>query len=169
MRKMISLLLILVSILGLFGCKDADGRQSESATEDNNLLSVQSMDTLVQPYENFLWDQSWAKKGWIFADGLSISYDLPDICEEIPQVIYSDDFEIIYGKGVEFRRITILNSDFEEIHHSSRQNVIETLEEGTYYLILEVKVQGKYIKKQKEYETSGYECAYKLIIQNQET
>ncbi len=183
MKKLIALLLALVFILGLVGCGDAENRENETlqpAANENNLshdqtksvvvedslILVQSNDELSKPYENFLWANTWFEHGWLNADDISIYYKLSAIHNEIPQITYSDDFEIHYKDGVEFLSVSVYDSNFDRIHHNMQQEVIHTLEQGTYYLVIVVKVQGKYIETEEKYEYSGYECAYKLVINN---
>ena len=140
--------------------------QTKSVIVDDSLIIVQSVDALEKPYENFLWAEKWSEKGWVSGDGMSISHKLSDIDKEIPQITYGDDFEIHYGEGVEFISLSVYNSDFDRIHHNVQQEVLHTLEEGTYYLAITVKVQGEYIEADEKYEYSGYECAYKFVINN---
>ena len=165
MKKLITLVLALASVLSFGGCANIENNKNDIIVDDS-LILVQSVDALEKPYENFLWAESWSEKGWVCADGMSISRKLSDIDKEIPQITYGDDFEIHYRKGVEFISLSVYNSDFDRIHHNVQQEVLNTLEEGTYYLAITVKVKGEYIKADKKYEYSGYECAYKLVINN---
>ncbi len=183
MKKLIVLLLALVFLLGLVGCGDAENRENETlqpTANENNLsheqsepviaedclIWIQSNDTLSKPYENYLRARTWIEHSWLYADDISIYYKLSAIHNEIPQITYSDDFEIHYKDGVEFLSVSVYDSNFDRIHHNMQQEVIHTLEQGTYYLVIVVQVQGKYIEAAGEYEYSGYECAYKLVINN---
>lgn len=138
--------------------------QGKPVIVDDSLILVQSIDVLSKPYENFLWAEIWTENGWLSGDGMRISYKFSDIHNEIPQITYCDDFKIHYKEGVEFLSLSVYNSDFDRIHHSTKQEVLSDLAEGTYYLVITVKVQGKYIETEEKYEYSGYECAYKIII-----
>ena len=145
---------------------DSNSGQTKPVIVDDSLILVQSVDALEEPYEYFLWAEKWSENGWLSADAMSISNKLPDIDEEIPQISYGDDFEVYYGKNVEFISLSVYNSDFDRIHQNVQQEVLSTLEEGTYYLVITVKVQGEYIEADEKYEYTGYECAYKLVINN---
>ena len=181
MKKFIASLLVAVSILGLVGCGDTERKKNETsqpATHENNFSSeqselvvaedclvwVKSADTISKPYEKFLWENIWTGNGWLNADEISIFHELPDISKEFQQITYSDDFEIHYAEGVEFSSLSIYNSDFERIHHNVQPEVLQTLGQGTYYLVIVVSVQGKYIEAEEKYEYSGDECAYKLVL-----
>ena len=175
MKKLTALVLALALMLSFGGCaniennKDTDAPNSDQTKPvivNDSLILVQSVDALEKPYENFLWAENWSENGWVSADGMSISHKLSDIAKEIPQITYGDDFEIHYGEGVEFISLSVYNSDFDRIHHNVQQEVLRTLEEGTYYLAITVKVQGEYFEADEKYECSGYECAYKLVINN---
>ena len=165
MKKLIALVLALALMFSFGGCANIENNKNDIIVDDS-LILVQSVDALEKPYENFLWAEKWSENGWVSGDGMSISHKLSDINKEIPQITYGDDFEIHYGEGVEFISLSVYNSDFDIIHHNVQQDVLHTLEEGTYYLAITVKVQGEYIEADEKYEYSGYECAYKLVINN---
>ncbi len=141
-----------------------NSEQTNSVIVDDSLILVQSTDELTKPYQNFIWSMNWDGCGWLSADAMGVFYKLPDIHNEIPQINYGDDFEIHYREGVEFLYLSIYNSDFNRIHHNARQGILEALAEGTYYLVITVQSQGKYIETEEKYEYAGYECAYKIVI-----
>ena len=136
----------------------------EPVVVNDSLILVQSGDVLSRPYENFLWSKKWIEAGWISGDGMSVSHKLSVIENEIPQITYRDDFEIFYREGVEFLSFSVYGSDFGRIHHNVKEDVISDLEEGTYFLIITVKSQGRFVETEDEYEYSGYECVYKIHI-----
>jgi hypothetical protein len=136
----------------------------EPVVVNDSLILVQSGEALSKPYENFLWSKKWIEAGWISGDGMSVSHKFSGIENEIPQITYCDDFEIFYKEGVEFLSFSIYNSNFTRTHHNVKHEVLSDLEEGTYFLIITVKLQGRFIETEEKYEYSGYECVYKIHI-----
>lgn len=144
---------------------DPNSNQTKSVIVDDSLILVQSVDTLVKPYENFLWAEKYSEQGWLIGDGTSVSRIFPEVYNEIPQIIfYGDIFDIHYKDKVEFISLSVYNSDFERVYHNAGQEVLDDLTQGTYYLIITVKEQGAYIESEEKYEYSGYECVYKIVI-----
>lgn len=186
MKKLSMLILLMLLLLVLSGCgreqeqiaavpedssklsvTEADARKSEAdETVDmsNSLISVYSDGILTEPYENWIWSETYYGDGWLSADGISIYYEFPEVHEEIPRINYGDDFEIYYGNGVSFSFISVYSENFEELYHNEGEYVLENLKEGTYYIVISVKAQGKYIKSEDKYESSGYQCVYKLEV-----
>jgi hypothetical protein len=136
----------------------------EPIVVNDSLVLVQSNNLLSKSYENFLWSKKWIEAGWISGDGMSVSHKFSVIENEIPQITYCDDFEIFYKEGIEFLSFSIYNSNFSRIYHNVKDDVLSDLEEGTYFLIINVKSQGEYIETEEKYEYSGYECVYKIHI-----
>ncbi len=136
----------------------------EPVVVNDSLVLVQSGNALSRPYENFLWSKKWIEAGWISGDGMSISHKLSVIENEIPKITYCDDFEIFYREDVEFLSFSVYGSDFCRIHHNVKDDIISDLEEGTYFLIINVKSQGRFVETEDQYEYSGYECVYKIHI-----
>ena len=130
----------------------------------DSLVWVRTFDGLSKPYENFLWADKWSEGGWMSSDGMNISQKFLEVKNEIPQITYPTDLQIYYEEGVEFQSLSVYNSDFEEIHHNVHQEVLDDLADGTYYLVITVKSKGEYIETEKQYEYSGYECVFKIVI-----
>ena len=167
MKRLVTLVLTFAFMLLLSSCRNTDALNSaptKSVVVDDSLVLVQSNHEFSKPYENFIWAQQWTEHGWLSADASSISHSFSEICNDIPQITYCNDFEIHYKNGVEFLSLSVYNSDFDRIHHNVNEAVLSDLADGTYYLVIKVKSQGKYVEAAEKYEYSGYECAYKLII-----
>ena len=161
MKKLITLSLVLLFIFTCIGCGHIENREADS------FIVVRSADILSKPYENFLWAEEWTGYGWLSGDGTGIARKFGDIHNELPKINYEDDFEIHYREGVEFVSLSIYNSEFGQVYHNEKLEVLDELAEGTYYLVITVKVQGEYIEAEDKYEYSGYECAYKMVVANE--
>lgn len=181
MKRTAALFIAILLLLSFVGCadteKEKDGalppasgttasphEQDEPVTVDDSLILLKSADSLTKPYENFLWAEEWTEQGWLSGDGTSVSRQFPDIQQELPQITYGDDFKIHYKDGVEFSSLSVYDSDFGTVFHNAEQEVLSELEEGTYYLVINVKKQGDYVESEEKYEYTGYECAYKLHV-----
>ena len=75
MKKLITLVLALASVLSFGGCANIENNKNDIIVDDS-LILVQSVDALEKPYENFLWATAWSENGWLCADGISISHKL---------------------------------------------------------------------------------------------
>ena len=129
-------------------------------------LSITSNGATVMPYQNPLWSQDWDDAGWLAADGMSVSYTLPEIAKELPAVTLRDNFEFIYGDNASFSYLSIFDESYERIYHNVTLDRLIGLPAGMYYVSAVVKVQGEYIAEGKDYEATGYECVFKLIVPN---
>ena len=148
---------------------DNKGTQNQNDTSpvfDDALISVQSAGIFVKPYENFVWAQSWSEDGWLSADGMRVSYKFSDVDNDIPSITYSDNFAIHYGDGVEFLSLMVYDSAFERVPNTDNIDALNELAEGTYYLVITVKIKGDYIESDDKFEQTGYECVYKITIAN---
>lgn len=126
---------------------------------------IVSNDEIVVPWVGFAWAQSWTENGWLAADGVSLSMQLPDISSELPVVTYSEDFAVEYGEGVSISGLSVYNDSFKEVYHNVDLSYFEELSKGTYYIAITVSEQGNYIEAEKKYEMAGYHCAYRLVVQ----
>ncbi len=129
-------------------------------------LSITSNGATVMPYQNPLWSHVWDGAGWLAADGMSVSYTLPEIARELPTVTLRDNFEFIYGDNASFSYLSIFDESYDRIYHNVTLDRLIGLPAGMYYVSAVVKVQGEYIAEGKDYEATGYECVFKLIVPN---
>lgn len=155
MKKIIALTLALLLLLCSAGCGKADQASP---------VLIQSNGTRIPAYKHFLWAESFSEYGWLCADGASLSSAFPTVCQEIPAITYSDDFRIHCSRQVTQSSLSLYDSDFNPIHRDLEQIDFGSLSKGEYYLVVSVNVQGNYIKSQKKFESSGYECVCKLMI-----
>ena len=118
----------------------------------------------IEPYAHIMWSPKWSENGWLIADMLSLYDILPKICDDLPEILYSEDFSANYKDGVSFVSTSIYNSDtFQYIYKNENLSIIDELPEGTYYLGIVVKEQGEYIESEQDHDEAGYECIYRLI------
>jgi len=129
-------------------------------------LSITSNGATVMPYQNPLWSQDWDGAGWLAGDGMSVSYTLPEIAKELPTVTLRDNFEFIYGDNASFSYLSIFDESYDRIYHNVTLDRLIGLPAGMYYVSAVVKVQGEYIAEGKDFEATGYECVFKLIVPN---
>lgn len=127
------------------------------------ILSSNGM--IIVPYQQFLWSQIWDSGGWLAADAMSVAYTLPEIAKGLPVITRSNNLDLIYGKSASFSYLSVYDESYERIYHTDTLNRISALPTGTYYVSIVVSVQGKYISDGKDYEVTGYECVFKLVVQ----
>lgn len=129
------------------------------------LITITSGGKTINTYENILSDFSWDGENFRCADCASVWSMLPKIDEELSVVTYADDFTIQYREDASFMYIAIFDDDFERLYNAVDLSYLERLPEGTYYIAIDVRRQGRYIISEDEYEVRGYECAFKLVVE----
>ena len=177
MKKLIRLLIPLICILALPACgavpspagETADTWQTTAAAEpaaslENARVLIEANGTQILPYENFIWAESWTEHGFLCIDGSYISRKLSGIHHLLPQVVHDDDLALHYAENVTPTALAIYNDGFERLHRNAALTDLAELAEGEYYLVVTVKVQGKYIESEDRYESAGYEYACKLTV-----
>ena len=158
MKRTAAFFLASVLLLICSGC----GLWSDPA--DEPLIHVFSNEETVAPYEHFRWAQSWSNNGWISADSFYLSGELKELSQSFPTITYSDDFEIRCSSNVTAQDIRVYDSALESIRTNATESFLDTLSPGTYYILIHVRVQGNYVAAGKDYEYTGYDCGYKLIV-----
>ena len=153
--------------------KDLD---ESSAVQDNitspspfdtggSLILVTSNGETSAPFvDGTYWSTTWTGEYWISGDGMPLIYSLPEIAHELPIIIYGSDFSVDFRENVSFSWLSIFNASFERIHHNVDLSYLEELSEGTYYIIIVVNEQGKFISTENKHESFGYECAYNMVV-----
>ena len=158
MKRTVAILLASLLLI-CTGC----GLWNDPANEP--LIVVNSKEDAVEPYEKFRWSQSWTNNGWISADSFYLIGELAELSKSFPMVTYSDDFEIRCRDKVTVTSLSVYDAKLEPISTNDTQQILNTLSPGTYYLLINVRVQGNYILEAKDHKYSGYDCAYKLIVE----
>ena len=187
MKRYISLILVLLFILSIVGCDGQyDGEQntsqtssetSEKETETLDLTLFEPVDasqetvlvrsnaTLSKGLFNSVWIYMWDSPGWLCGDSdyFGERFDEEKIAK-IPEIEYNYDFKIYYSENVTSSSVSICDMDFNNIKFDGDGIDFESLEEGYYYLIIFVRVQGDYIEEGEDYEESGIEYIYKIKV-----
>lgn len=176
MRKIcFSVCISLIILLIFSGCKPAapshDGDPSEPADSDKTMITITSNGETTLPYLRWSWDTSRTDNGWVSADALQLICELPDIAPELPIVTYGDDFAVQYKEGVSYSYMWVYDDSFEYLHHIAPYDDIDyltclaQLPEGTYYIAIAVVKQGDYYVFENRHESSGYDCVFKLKVE----
>ena len=159
MKRSIAFFLAAMLLLICTGC----GLWNGSANEP--LIVVHSEGVDIEPYEIFRWSQSWTNNGWLSADSFYLDGELAELSKSFPVITYGDDFEIRCGDKVTVKDFAIYDAELQPIRTNTTQQFLNTLSPGTYYLLINVRVQGDYVPAAKDHAYSGYDCACKLIIE----
>ncbi len=133
---------------------------------DLPLLAVKSANAKIQPYLHFKWSEVWGRNGWMSGDGFSLANRFPQIADEIPAFITNGDLEVFCREDVDVQSVSLYDESFTVL--PSDAVLIDaaslSLPLGTYYLGIHIKVRGTYVPSENKYETSGYECLYKITV-----
>jgi beta-lactamase regulating signal transducer with metallopeptidase domain len=131
------------------------------------LLTVTSDSTTVLPYENFLWSNTYAEDigGWLSADGISIFNDLGAVLAQLPMVTLREDFTITCAEGVSHHGVTVVAGEsLEVLYRNADMMILTALPEGQYYVSISVSKQGDYVAAGGDYESEGYECVFRYVV-----
>lgn len=156
MKRFAVLILVMILLLSFGGCF---GQNPEETP-----LLIHSNGQDHEPYCTFTWASSYTAEGWLSASGYRISMLPPDVFNEFPEICYSSDFTLQYGKNASLSSVTVYDADRKIIYDHTTEEVWKDLEPGTYYLVFQITVRGRYIAAEEQHESTGYECAFKLVI-----
>lgn len=136
----------------------------DDPSEPIDLISITSGSETITPHRLLLWSETSTKNGWLSTDGMPLIEKLPEIAQDLPLIKYSNDFSVKYKDNVSFKWLSIHGEDFELLHDNVELSYLEKLPKGTYYIGIVVVEKGKYIEAEQEYETYGYDFAFKLNV-----
>ena len=144
---------------------EAPTAQIEGIVIPGPLMLLQSGGTYTRSYENHIWSQNWSEKsGWVCVDGTRMSMLYPSVQIRIPRIDYSNNFEFHFKENITSVYFTVYDTNFEKVKQGETKDALKDLSDGTYYLVVEVTKQDEYVESEKQYETSGYECVYKMKV-----
>lgn len=171
MKKLFITVVILVFVLALTGCNK--GRTITGDTTPTNekpeghLLTVTADGESIHPYQHFLYSEHWDGEYFVSADGVSLTMKLSRLVEEglIPQLNYAEDITAVVSRdNAEIKGISLYDSKFEQLEGIWDISDLSGLDDGEYYVGINVNKQGEYIKKKKKHECSGYAFVFKLCV-----
>lgn len=160
---------LLLTLFILSGCGKADS--ANAAAEPETLIAITSNGETTLPYLRFSWGRSMTENGWIQGDALQLVCELPDIAPELPVVRYHDDFAVQYEEGVIHSHMLLYDESFTQLDHIAPYDSIDyltclkELPQGNYYVGIAVAQQGDYIESANEYEYSGTDCVFMLVVE----
>jgi len=171
---------LLVVLVILSGCSNAVPESSISSISeaisepDNNIITpsidysqnmllITSGGETISTYASVLWDNPWTGEGFLCADFESSVF--MGVIDRLSEVTYAEDFSIQYREDISFSYIRIFDENFEQLYNAVDLSYLKELSKGTYFIVVVIKQQGRYIKSVSQYEYSGYECAFKLVVE----
>ena len=110
------------------------------------------------------WAESEYGAGWLLGDDSGIYEKWEETCGKLPEVRMDEDFSLRSGENANLESgCAIFDENFERIGWLEDQKELSTLENGTYYVVMNVFRHGTEIH---EGETgyTGYHCGFKLIV-----
>jgi hypothetical protein len=124
----------------------------------------------IDPYENFLWSETYSDGGWLAADGMGAAYLLPEIAEELPAVKLDDTLGFHVPENMKLVSFDVFNPSYKRIfHHITEKEFRDlngNLNNGLYYVAVLVNFTGEYIEAENEYNTYGYEYIFRMTVGN---
>ena len=180
--SVLGIMIIMCSLI-LWGCSrervfpSADTASLSSSTGDAAeacRVSVKQGDKELALYEFLVFEQTYDERmgAWLAADGARLSNVLPEVAEELPKAVWGEDFSVQIPDELELYYVDFFDGSYEKrdrIFYIDQEDAPDAFMEdlaklpgGTYYISVAVNGQGNYIKSEEEYETFGYEYAFRL-------
>ncbi len=131
---------------------------------DEDEVSVRSGGETIVPYINFLYGEYWLEDGFLSADGPGVSYTLQEIREELPSLHLEERPEINAPPDAEFKYLSVFNESCEQLLSNVPLRSLDELPSGTYYVALVIALRGAYIEQAGDYELTGNEYVFRLIV-----
>ena len=86
--------------------------------------------------------------------------------DEVPQISYKKGIKVKLPLSSKINLVSVYSVDniSEAKYKGKSSSTFSNLEVGEWYVVVSVRYTGAYIASEKEYETSGYEHLFKLIV-----
>ncbi|MBR4078707.1 MAG: hypothetical protein IKK29_00705, partial [Christensenellaceae bacterium] len=88
---------------------------------------------------------------------------LDEVCDELPVVIFEEDFSLQYAPDADFKLVNVYNEAFKKIMDSDNVDILRDLPTGEYYADLVVFKNGTEIHDG-ETGYDGYACGFKFVV-----
>lgn len=137
--------------------------------ENPGFLWIETNGEVFLPYDHWVWSDSYEEDGsGLCADGEPISTenyrDFVNFVADLPRVTYTDDFEIFLDENVTSNGFTVYGMNYSELMRGSKFSKLQELSAGEYIVEISIKTRGDYVEAADKYNSSGYECWFRLTI-----
>ena len=125
----------------------------EESSEAPGHLWIETNGEVFLPYEHWVWGDSYEEDGTMLcADGDTISTE------------NYRDFENFLDENVTGSTFTVYGMNHSEITQGSNVSKLQELPAGEYVVKIPIKVRGDYVEAADDYNSSGYECWFRLTV-----
>ena len=155
MKRILCLIISLLFVLCIFvSCGENYDKTIQITTKHEK----------IEPLEFYNWSDGYIENlGWVCGDG--VGAELPEDISTVPPITYSESITIKLPKKAESNSVKVYDMSFSEpIVSGDDMTIFDELAAGEWYVVVSVSYTGAYIASEKEYETSGYEYLFKLIV-----
>ena len=160
MKKIIIALFTVILLVHIAGC----GSQNTVDSKSIRTFTVSANGTMITPYVNFAWERTYTENGWLAGDGISATYILPGIVDELPEIQMDASISFDVSENGKIQAFDIFNEEYKRIYHRITEKEFRELDNGVYYVSVLVNWTGKYIASENDYETSGEEYIFKMTF-----
>ena len=160
MRKQI-LIPLLLCLLLLAVCI---GTQLPDRIE-KSIVNEKTYEAPVGPYAVVTVGDETCEPYFNFSVGDSFRYlpaNLDKIADDLPVITYGRDLSIDYRSDVTINYINVYDEGISKVAYSETFPDLADLPDGRYYVIIAVRIQGKYIKEADDYESTGGDLVFVL-------
>lgn len=186
MKKLISFVLIVCLMLTLAACgqppvpdtvpveppmpaEEIQEIPDEEIPENPGYLWIETNGEVFLPYDHWVWSDSYEEDGsGLCADGEPISTesyrDFVNFVDALPSVTYTDDFEIFLDENVTGSSFTVYGMNHSECMRGSKFSKLQELPAGEYIVEIPITVRWNYVEAADAYDSSGYECWFRLTV-----
>ena len=141
----------------------------EEIPKNPGFLWIETNGEVFLPYDHWIWSDSHEEDGSVLcADGEPISTenyrDFVNFVDDLPCVTYTDDFEIFLDENVTSSSFTVYDMNHSELMRGSKFSKLQELSAGEYIVEIPIKVRRDYVEAADAYDSSGYECWFRLTM-----
>ena len=141
----------------------------EEISKNPGHLWIETNGEVFLPYDHWVWSDSYEEDGsGLCADGEPISTenyrDFVNFVDDLPVITYANDFEIFLDENVTGSTFTVYGMNHSEITQGSNVSKLQELPAGEYVVKIPIKVRGDYVEAADDYNSSGYECWFRLTV-----
>ena len=138
----------------------------ETSAKKQLPLVILSNGEQVEPYLHFVYSCVWTGEELLCGDAAPLEWVIEELGAEgvIPQVEYTQDFDVILGENVKITEILLFDGAFNQLESMQSIGDLYGLDAGVYYVGISVHQDGRFIEEVNRNVYCGYDCAVQLRV-----
>lgn len=159
-KKRVIVISILVFVVFLFLLARKD-------TENKTEVTIEKNGILTELFELPIFAQTYSKGNWLSTQGLRASIELPNIADELPEIVWDEEIQVHVPEDVDLYYIIVFNENYQAIGWYSEIGQLRSFWDeasfGAYYVAIAVTWEGDFIPSMLGHESFGSEFVFKMV------